>query len=307
MMKSAADISQDSVKKNFFRKTHQSCRKDEKDAWIVRLKISRRTGLNRMEMLNLKGVRELEENENGFFSLWSNTTHIDDTLLLYNKHFAEDPIFNHATGFKADDKDASIVARRISRCYISKGITPAIYGSPLSNPWHLEKIMTESGFQVYDRLYVMKRGADEVAEPSSITLREITEKDLDDWIKVYMAAFDIPNTWQREISRRTRRTLKSECFLLLLAYVTRKPAATLAAYLSNGLAGFYCIGTDPKFRDRGVASGMINASINLVLDRGCKALCLQTLKRDRLLDFYRRFGFKLQYAKTIYVMPPAKL
>jgi len=254
-------------------------------------------------MLNLKRVRELEENENGFFSLWSNTMRVDDTLLLYNKHFAEDPIFNHATGLKADDQDASIVAQRISRYYVSKGITPSIYGSPLSNPLHLEKIMTELGFQTYDKFYVMKRGQDEVPEPSSIALREISEKDLNDWIKVYMAAFDIPNTWQREISRRTRRILKSERSLLLLAYVTRKPAATLATYFSNGLAGLYCIGTDPKFRDRGVASSMINASISLALDRRCKALCLQTLKQDRLLDFYRKFGFKLQYVKTIYVMP----
>jgi len=254
-------------------------------------------------MLNLKKVRELEENENGFFSLWSNTMRIDDTLLLYNKHFAEDPIFNHATGFRADNQDASIVAQRIRRYYVSKGITPAIYGSPLSDPCHLEKIMTELGFQIYDKLYVMKRGAQEVQEPSSITLRDVSEKDLNDWIKVYMAAFDIPNTWHREIIRRTRRILKTECSLLLLAYITREPAATLAAYFSNGSAGFYCIGTDPKFRDRGAASGIINASINLALDRGCKALCLQTLKEDRLLDFYRKFGFKLQYAKTIYVMP----
>ena len=77
-------------------------------------------------------------------------------------------------------------------------------------------------------------------------------------------------------------------------------AGVLAVFRTPGVAGVYCVGTAPEFRNRGVASSLI-ATARKVADGEGRALILQTLTSDGALPFYLKRGFVEMHSKSVLV------
>ncbi|MCS7142920.1 MAG: GNAT family N-acetyltransferase [Aigarchaeota archaeon] len=238
----------------------------------------------------------LEENENGFFSLWSDKETYRRAILLCNPVFHDDPLFNHATG----TLDSEDVIEFIIRYFDSRNVRPAIY----ANPWNLfplREVLLGYGFRLWDELFVEVRGADPQS-PTQSTLRPVEDTDaLRTWIEIYESAFKIPSYWHREIEVRTKTMLRRDDVTLFVKYAGEIPVGSLAAYFTGDLCGLYCIGTPPKYRGKGIGSSMINEAVRVAGMRGARAVCLQTLASDKLTGFYERLGFRVAYKKQVYL------
>ena len=66
--------------------------------------------------------------------------------------------------------------------------------------------------------------------------------------------------------------------------------------------GLYCLGTLPEHRDKGVATAMIKASLDISRQNGNDCIFVQTLADEGLEKFYLKLGFKQVYEKVIFVL-----
>ena len=103
-----------------------------------------------------------------------------------------------------------------------------------------------------------------------------------------------------------RKVVKDKKASVILARVGQAPAGCAVMYRSaGGVAGAYCIGTAPSFRERGVAATMLKHMREIAEGEG-RRLILQTLASDSVEGFYLKQGFRLAYTKTLYERRPRK-
>ncbi len=122
----------------------------------------------------------------------------------------------------------------------------------------------------------------------SLTLRPLDEADLDAVIEVESASFVEP--WSRslfseEIAQPTRR------------YVVAEAGGALCGYGGIMLMGedahVVTLAVAPGHREKGVASRLLMALIDVARDNGARHLTLEVRESNRpALELYRKFGFE---------------
>ena len=135
--------------------------------------------------------------------------------------------------------------------------------------------------------------------------------ELDEWINVYISSFGI------EMEKRTtiRTILQKENFRdsKFILYEQKSedttnrldliPMGCCLFFPTNDVLGLYCLGTNQRYRNKGVASRIIDIAIAYAKINGLNFIGLQALHSDRTIGFYQRRQFTKVYTNTIYSLP----
>lgn len=242
-----------------------------------------------------KEIQELGSNERGFFSIWSDLIDIDSAKLFLNRNFPDDILFNRIIEISARKNKLDDVIDKAIAYFKKAGVRPSVFVTERS----IENYLVSKRFKHIDDFNVMKLKKFVPNERRVAEVFAIDANTLADWVKTYIASFDIAQRFKQEVLRRSKMSLNKGC-ALYLAKVRGEPSGTTLSYHENGVTGIYCVGTLPKFRGRGIASKMLEVAIKDSEKRGDHMQCLQNLEGDKVREFYEKRGFETVFVKRVY-------
>ncbi|MCL4435274.1 MAG: GNAT family N-acetyltransferase [Thaumarchaeota archaeon] len=249
--------------------------------------------------------RQFEDNENSWFSFWSEAKDIGYALLLINEALADDPLPNHATRINCSTEAVAELLDRVVLEYQTRNIRPCIFISPLTHPQNLKTTLQDIGFRERNQLHVMEfAGADRIKtpEPSNMIVQRIGAELLDLWIQIFAESFMVIPPQIKEYSARAQHLPLDGEVELFIASLSGEPAGCAALYSKNGVGGVYSVGTLPKFRRRGVATALLKTVVQRSKALGNNSTILQVFSEEGPVTLYRHNGFELRYSKNIYIL-----
>ena len=78
------------------------------------------------------------------------------------------------------------------------------------------------------------------------------------------------------------------------------PAGVCLLFEKYGCIGLYCLGTLPKFRNRGIAQTILKASLQIAHTMKYDKIFLQTFQNDNYIGFYKKLKFKVIDKRKIF-------
>ena len=123
-------------------------------------------------------------------------------------------------------------------------------------------------------------------------------EDPETWTSAYLRSFYGDEGLTDAVRPIVSSLRSSRAVTLLECRKGGETAGVLALFRTPRVAGVYCVGTVPQFRETGVATALL-ARAREMASEGGRRLALQTLKSDGALRFYRRRGFAAMYSKLV--------
>lgn len=275
-------------------------------------------------------IEKLKSNELEFCKNWSNKTiDLNDSFcVLSNRdlkgdYFLNRVILTNVIGVSnRDEKKISSIVSKLKE--ISKQQAIDAYVHIDYNFSSFKSILEKNGLREIDKLTGL---VNVVKDQKSFSLNEFEIQkplakgetyellsftdELDDWLNVYSSAFGI----DMEKRATIRAILHKENFRdsKFILYKRKsdynrnrqnlKPMGCCLLFPTNEAMGVYCLGTDQRYQNRGIASSIIDYAITHAKMHGFDFIGLQALHSDHILGFYQRRHFKKVYTNTIYSLP----
>ena len=234
--------------------------------------------------------RSAELNELGWWSRWAKLRWHGDGYLLTSDWLAE-PFFNRAGAITcAGAKRTAVWAEReLSR----RGVNPTFLGY---EDCDATSYLIASGYRRVDAMTVLfstgstwKGGGRWKVEPSS---------SAQEWTSAYLRSFYGNEGLTEVVTPIVASLSRSPAATLLESRVDCEVAGVLAIFRTRGIAGIYCVGTTPEHRREGVATSLLAKARETAGSEG-RALVLQTLISDGVLQFYLDRGFQPSHTKAV--------
>ena len=270
----------------------------------------------------------LKSNEIEFCKSWSNKTITltDSFQILAYRALKGDYFLNRVIllqGIEESKRGEELILSIVSQLKeISKVQEIDVYIHIDDNLSFIKSILEKNGFRSIDKLtglvkvvsdqkYFSKNEYEkqkQVVDSESCKVVSSAE-EFDDWLDIYLNSFGI------DIQKRTtiRTSLQKENFsqskLILYEqelddkknnHNSLRALGCCLLFPSNGVLGLYCLGTDKKFRNTGIASSIIDFAISYANTKGYDFLGLQALHSDNTTGFYQRRCFKKVYTNAIF-------
>lgn len=275
-------------------------------------------------------IEKLKSNELEFCKNWSNKPiDLNDSFcVLSNRdlkgdYFLNRVILTNVIGVSnRDEKKISSIVSKLKE--ISKQQAIDAYVHIDDNFSSFKSILEKNGLREIDKLTGL---VNVVKDQKSFSLNEFEIQkplakgetyellsftdELVDWLNVYSSAFGI----DMEKRATIRAILHKESFRdsKFILYKQKsdynrnrqnlKPMGCCLLFPTNEAMGVYCLGTDQRYRNRGIASSIIDYVITYAKMHGFDFIGLQALHSDHILGFYQRRHFKKVYTNTIYSLP----
>jgi len=243
----------------------------------------------------LKAIRrlDLELNELKWWANWANLQWSGSGAYLLSSEEMPEVFFNR--GGLTDCGARTAVVNRLEKGLIALGRMPAL--TVFESCHQAIGTLSRKGYEIADRMTVME-AEDGVHSRGDSPARVRLSSSMEKWSKAYLSAFYgeldlLPVT--RKIVDRVRGL---DSVTLLEAEVDGTVAGVSALFRTERLLGAYCIGTVPRFRERGVAGALLNHTWSVASSEG-RSLVLQVLESDGARRFYEKRGFRAVYAKAI--------
>jgi len=240
-----------------------------------------------------------ELNQLRWWSLWSKLIWFSKQCYALISRDFDEPLFNHSEFLdpRAYDND---LLWEIESKFRSEGITPSFFLRESEEYRTVEGGLSANGYRIFDQLSVM-----EIASPSfdgnaEVIPMIIGEGELGRWCETYLLSFYGEKDLLGNVIGIAKRALRDRWAKLILAMHEGVPVGTLALYETEIICGVYCVGTIPRYRQKGVASRMIKFAYEFSRSEG-KRLALQTFLSDSLEGYYIDRGFKRMYLKDVFV------
>ena len=169
------------------------------------------------------------------------------------------------------------------------------------------------GYVVRDRMLVMESlqgSRKEAYSGSRVRVDQIGSglrgHDMQEWTRTYLNAFYGNQRFGDKVNQIMRKVVKDRKASVFLAKVGKASAGCAVMYRTvGGVAGVYCVGTAPAFREKGVAATVLKHIRGVAESEGRK-LVLQTMASDDIEGFYVKQGFKFIYAKILLARLPKR-
>ena len=253
----------------------------------------------------------------------NNSVHILANGNLKGDYFLNRVILTNGRG-DSSKEEKEILSIVSSLKEISKMQIPDVYIHINDTYSSLKSIFEKNGFREIDKLIGLVHV---VNDQQCISFKEFevqkrlsngetykavhSSDELDEWINVYTSSFGIAmekrttirTILQKENFRDSKFILyeqKSEDTTNRLDLI---PMGCCLFFPTNDVLGLYCLGTNQRYRNKGVASRIIDIAIAYAKMNGLNYIGLQALHSDRTLGFYQRRQFTKVYTNTIYSLP----
>ncbi len=191
-----------------------------------------------------------------------------------------------------DEADARIAATIAA--YRALGVSFLWTITPSSMPADLGDRLCASGFRLahVGRGMVADPGAIRVEPGAGVTVEPLSHENLDDWVRVHAAGWELPDGASAELRAQLRRGLGSEaCVMNLLARVDGTPAGTGSVQLCEGFAHLRGGIVLPEHRRRGIFRSLIAARLRILRDRGIDYVTVHGM-RDTSAPILEAMGFE---------------
>lgn len=127
-------------------------------------------------------------------------------------------------------------------------------------------------------------------------------KEVDAWARLMLDAYGMPSGYTTPIVKLMHRASQRDDFLLYTGLLDGLPVATAMIFLNYGVAGVYCIATDPTVRGRGIGSYITAAPLLDAKDMGYEVSILHATRMG--YPVYERLGYKEICKKVTYSWSP---
>ncbi|HET9806391.1 MAG TPA: GNAT family N-acetyltransferase [Nitrososphaeraceae archaeon] len=255
-------------------------------------------------------------------------------ILFFNRNFSGDDYFFNRIYFD-NENDIVKSLKFLKRFLTLEGISGYLYiknEEEERTSSFLRKQLKKSGFICVDSIYTLESPPPPPSLPPPIQAITTTTINLEKKISVTKIVDDpiLLNTWTRifcqsfnikdqepfiEIVNKNKQR-----FVFLLARIRNNkeheeknnnssyntdnddniPAGVCLLFEKYGCLGLYCLGTLPRFRNRGIAQTILKASIQIAHTMKYDKIFLQTFQNDNYIDFYKKLKFKVIYKRKIF-------
>jgi len=237
---------------------------------------------------------EFELNEVNWWSNWASLDWVSkNSYVLLSDDFAE-PFFNRG-GFVAPEGFETALGRMES-AFRTKGRTPYVLLQRLGKYSGIEEALKR--YEAVDVMSVMELTAPSFKNNPEVKVEVVDANKARDWSETYLLSFYGDRGLMNPVERIVKKILKLKEATLLLAIYRGSAAGTAAIYRRGGLSGVYCVGTRPEFRNRGVASAMLESAHSKSKEDGDKVI-LQSMLSDEVETVYVKAGFSRVYVKRL--------
>jgi GNAT superfamily N-acetyltransferase len=247
-----------------------------------------------VSILGLARSKDLELNEVGWWSHWSDVHWIDEKSYVMLSPDFDEYFFNRA-GFVDCSNGLDIVAKIEAR-FEAAGRPPTF--SVQSECKELATQLNSRGFTSFDDMSVMQLGQLDFRKATDLKVKQGQDVETTAWADTYALSFYGNLYLQRPVLRIVDRLVEEPSIVLISAEKDGRTLGVLAAFKTSGLLGVYCVGTHQENRRLGVAGSMIHEASKIASAEG-RLLVLQTIVSDKVEDFYARGGFRRLYLKHL--------
>jgi GNAT superfamily N-acetyltransferase len=259
--------------------------------------------------------RGFELNEVSWWAKW-----VDETVWISKNCYAifssafKDEYFYNRAGFLGVERVPEKVVDAIEKEFARRKRQPPCILVEEGRPWdRLHASLSSKGYLIADRMLVMESRPQAKSKPATNPEVEVAlvgsrskGNELQEWTRVYLQAFYGNQRLKEVVYRIMRKVVKDKQVSVLLARIGKDAVGCSALYRTvGGVAGAYCVGTDLRFRGRGVAATMLKTMRGLAESEG-RRLILQTMASDAAEGFYLKQGFRLAYTKNMFTRRPRK-
>ena len=275
-------------------------------------------------------IDSLKSNEIKFCNSWSHQiiNFNDSFRILVNRALKDDYFLNRVILTKGierstrGEKDISAIVSRLKE--ISKRQEIDVYVHISDKFSFLKSLLEKNGLRKIDKLtglvsFIKDQkcfSIDEYEKQKPAVNGEtckmvISTDEFDEWLNVYSTSFGI------DIEKRTtiRNSLLKEKFSKskFILYEQKlkdntnshnlRPIGCCLLFPTNDVLGLYCLGTDQKFRNMGIASTIIEFAKTYAKMNEYDFMGLQSLNSDKTTGFYQRRNFTAVYSDDIFSLP----
>jgi len=237
--------------------------------------------------------RNLELNEVRWWSNWVRLIWFGPSgYLLTSEDFGES-FFNRAGALTCAGVGGTAAWAEKKLADVRMDSTVLVYASCV----RATQVLEDSGYRPVDSMTVLLSNRP-METGSAVQPRIITQPPADRWTRAYLEAFYGDGKLRASVTPIVIGLLNVRAVTLLEARIGGETAGVMAIFRTKGLAGVYCLGTVPRYRRRGVATGLLQRAKEIAEAEGRK-LILQSLASEGAERFYLERGFIPLYSKHI--------
>jgi GNAT superfamily N-acetyltransferase len=215
--------------------------------------------------------------------------------------------FNHAANISFKDKEAKDLLNRVTKYFLLRGSTYVCFRtSPLTRPKTFTSLLKNNGFErkLKESVMVFKGKQLEDKLNPNITVKEISEGEIDVYTELFLTNFEMPIEWKNGLERLVLNWIQQgwKCYL---AYVGEKPVGTSLLSTLNRTGGIFNVGTLEEYRRRGIGTALTIRALIDSIDEGNDLHILETVKGGDSERLYKKIGFVTNhtisyFAKDLY-------
>jgi hypothetical protein len=244
--------------------------------------------------LGLASGKDLELNEAGWWSHWSDVQWTGETSYVMLSPDFDEYFFNRA-GFVDCSSGLDDVVK-IEAKFEAAG-RPPVY-SVQTECKELAALLNSRGFTSFDEMSVMQLGQLKFKKATDLKIMQDQDIETTEWAATYALSFYGNLSLQGPVARIVHQLAEEPSVILVSGQKHGKTVGVLAASRTPGLLGVYCVGTRVENRGLGVAGSMIHEASKIASAEG-RLLILQTIVSDGFEEFYARGGFHRLYLKHL--------
>ncbi|MCL4355106.1 MAG: GNAT family N-acetyltransferase [Nitrososphaerota archaeon] len=234
--------------------------------------------------------RSAELNELGWWSRWAKLSWRGDGYLMTSEEFPE-PFFNHAGALTC--RGAKRTAAWAERELFRRGKNSTFLGF---EDCEATPFFIALGYRRVDVMAVLSSAGR--AKSRRGGRKMLPSPSPREWASAYLRSFYGDEGLTAVVTPIVASLSQSRAVTLLESRADDEVTGVLAIFRTKGIAGVYCVGTTPEHRREGVATSLLSKAKEIADSEG-RALVLQTLKSDGVLNFYLDRGFEPLYTKAV--------
>ncbi len=208
--------------------------------------------------------------------------------------------FAQCVGIQPDQVEDFI--KGVTDFYKKRDRKPAVYVSPYTNPSNLEETLKEKGFKEKFTEAWIFYDLDKANEksPEGLTFRKVeSDEDAEIFAKTFQKAYSgsSPNEPYGALSpvyleafHKSLKVPQNKELIYLVGFLDGEPACTGSLCIKDQVGGLYSLGTDPKFRGKGLGKAMANERLRIAKEKGCKYVFCITEKDSYNEKLYHSWG-----------------